>query len=727
MDNKRKSSAANGATAELDERAVKRQRLTEKYNLNKQETVESTTEHGLFFLEQIRRTADKNGRKVAGYFEKLLPRESNPEYYKKTRMPISLTMIEKKLNNGEFTTLTELESYFKRMVSNAKEFYPRNTQIFEDAERVRKALSNYMTKTNPAYSRGGYTAVPTPLPPDGVVDEAEEDDIDIDVDGSQPATGRRKSHSSAKALHQQDYTEDEEEEPQDEDEEDEDAEAEEEEEEDDAEGEDDDDEASQASKPTAIIIRRRGPGRPPRAASGAQRKPKTQTATPSRPDSRPDGEYEGIQYKGLTFQAAQEKIVEEMLRKRDEGVQEAYFEPFVNLPPRSLKDYYKAIKEPISLKKLQKAIKGIKGRSEATGVSEFKSWSAFEEKASLLWENAFYYNEEGSEIYDLAQELKDFFINQLKQAKAVVPEPSQPKIKLKVGQPSSEQPATSKKITIHVGGKSDSADSPAPLVPRSAGSQVSDQAPVNNGTARPTATPAVSAAMDRLRSTSVASPSPSLANNVKREDVSRPSPAVTPGNANTPSVFAPPAGQIVGMSNAHFQPIGGPQTQPSQTNGIQQPPKPLWDQRSRAPGKGAADALISSLKVQTHPMINVERRFEITLKPLEKESQLSATVQMPSNQLRVQIIPILAALLEKEARQYRLWVLVNRHIIYQTHAIPGQVLPLGARVFEAQLQAGIVNTIEVHVAAALPKGQKLPSGADFEVEQMTVLANVVRN
>lgn len=60
----------------------------------------------------------------------------------------------------------------------------------------------------------------------------------------------------------------------------------------------------------------------------------------------------------------------------------------------------------MSLKKLWRAIKGMVGRAGATGVSEFKSWAALEEKASLLWSNAFYYNEEGSEIFELAKELK---------------------------------------------------------------------------------------------------------------------------------------------------------------------------------------------------------------------------------------------------------------------------------------------------------------------------------
>lgn len=85
---------------------------------------------------------------------------------------------------------------------------------------------------------------------------------------------------------------------------------------------------------------------------------------------------------------------------------DAYFEPFVNLPPRALKDYYKIVTDPLSLKKLQKIVKGIHGRNDVSGVSDFKNWSAFEEKSKLLWTNAYYYNEEGSEIYSLAQELE---------------------------------------------------------------------------------------------------------------------------------------------------------------------------------------------------------------------------------------------------------------------------------------------------------------------------------
>jgi hypothetical protein len=51
-------------------------------------------------------------------------------------------------------------------------------------------------------------------------------------------------------------------------------------------------------------------------------------------------------------------------------------------------------------------VKGVHARGETTGSSDFKSWAAFEEKAKLLWTNAYFFNEEGSEIYSVAQELE---------------------------------------------------------------------------------------------------------------------------------------------------------------------------------------------------------------------------------------------------------------------------------------------------------------------------------
>lgn len=293
-----------------------------------------------------------SGRKIAGYFETLLPREDNEEYYKRTRMPISLGMIEEKLNNREFANLSELESYFKRMVCNAKEFYPRNSPTFEDAERVRKALSNYMTKTNPAYQRGNYVAVPTPLPPEpaesaeerpstptspprpassasptksmasapsspaprgnsaaedaggttedvveeakGVGEEAKDaEEVAKDAGGAAKDAGGEVKDAGEEAKDVEESVEREEE------------------------GEGDEEDERPTSKRTSIILRR-GPGRRSAGRSGST--PQS-NPPPSRSFGRKDDNvFLDVPYEELNFQEAQEKIVEEMIRKKDDAL-----------------------------------------------------------------------------------------------------------------------------------------------------------------------------------------------------------------------------------------------------------------------------------------------------------------------------------------------------------------------------------------------------------------------
>ena len=60
--------------------------------------------------------------------------------------------------------MEKLESDLKRLVQNAKEFNSTKSEVYEDAERIRKALSNFMPKHNPAYLDPAYRAYPTPVP-----------------------------------------------------------------------------------------------------------------------------------------------------------------------------------------------------------------------------------------------------------------------------------------------------------------------------------------------------------------------------------------------------------------------------------------------------------------------------------------------------------------------------------------------------------------------------------
>lgn len=95
-----------------------------------------------------------------------LPDEDElPEYYDIIKLPIALETIETKLKRNEYPTISAIESDLKRMVQNAKEFNDSKSVIFEDAERIRKLVFNFMKANNPAYKENpNYSATPTEIP-----------------------------------------------------------------------------------------------------------------------------------------------------------------------------------------------------------------------------------------------------------------------------------------------------------------------------------------------------------------------------------------------------------------------------------------------------------------------------------------------------------------------------------------------------------------------------------
>jgi hypothetical protein len=128
------------------------------------ETPQTTTETGLKLVTQLKRAQDKSGREVAHHFLDLPSAEDYPDYFQQIAMPISLNMVEKRLQAFEYATMELLEGDLKRMVQNAKDYNDSRSEVFADAERIRKALSNFMPKHNPAYADPDYRAVPTPIP-----------------------------------------------------------------------------------------------------------------------------------------------------------------------------------------------------------------------------------------------------------------------------------------------------------------------------------------------------------------------------------------------------------------------------------------------------------------------------------------------------------------------------------------------------------------------------------
>lgn len=113
-------------------------------------------------------------------------------------MPIAFDTIQQKLENGDFSTLTELESFFKRLVKNAKDYNERESIIHRDAERIRKAVVKFMNEKNPEYKTNpGMKLEPTPIGPvelvvykpaeakpvEPVSVPTEQDDSDADAEG----------------------------------------------------------------------------------------------------------------------------------------------------------------------------------------------------------------------------------------------------------------------------------------------------------------------------------------------------------------------------------------------------------------------------------------------------------------------------------------------------------------------------------------------------------------
>ena len=55
---------------------------------------------------------------------------------------------------------------------------------------------------------------------------------------------------------------------------------------------------------------------------------------------------------------------------------------------------------------MMKLVRGIKGREKPTGVTFFSTWQDFEDEMSFIWNNARLYNEDESEVSQLAAELE---------------------------------------------------------------------------------------------------------------------------------------------------------------------------------------------------------------------------------------------------------------------------------------------------------------------------------
>ncbi|KAF1975257.1 Bromodomain-containing protein [Bimuria novae-zelandiae CBS 107.79] len=696
MESAAKRKAGGAAASENEGRPSKRQKDTAKAGAEA-ETPEATTTMGLKFLESLKQAKDKTGRPISVHFLTLPDKNQLPEYYDVIKLPIAIDTIEDKLNRREYSSLAQVESDCKRLVNNAKSYNDRKSAIYEDAERLRKTASNWMVKHNPAYRREGYQAIATPVP------------------GEEPVPyGKpipRVHPSTPKAA---------------------------------------------PSTPDTSSAER-----PRRAAAVAA----TQAVTPAPSKLRQSAsaapeEGDNTDFNRKSFQQAQEQIITGLINyvEPDSGLQ--IFLPFVNLPSRALKDYYQLIKDPVSLTAVQKKVRGVIGRNAPTGVTELKSWDAFEQMASMIWTNARIYNEDGSDLYNLSMELEQIFKQRLAEAKSKVEEPPQPKLKLNMSTAAPSPtpvPKQALKIKLRQSPVSD-ANTPAPQNSATPGVIVDNEALLRqqkhvlesmNGSrsSRPPSagkaqTPtAVSNPFSGPRGASAAIPplpaaqtrtagSPSAVNGIKNDVQSPALNAIRPAStasdsqrlsvpAHTPHpVMAPPQSTSRPPSGSPHpngpigQQTGGyaiPYAPPAPSY-YAPPVTPHFENFRKVPLKSVDEALIPKIAINTHPALNLPKPWSVLIPANKSKTSHSVTIPVPMTHSYLQITPHVPIALTN--RLYRLFVMVNGNKAFEVNRVPVTAgingsspqpgiesgKKKGEPVYEAKLMVG-VNRVEVEIVA----------------------------
>ncbi|KAK8164438.1 Bromodomain-containing protein [Phyllosticta citrichinensis] len=677
MESASKRKASAAGSPESESRASKRQRMPDADA--ERETPETTFVKGIKFVETMKAAKDKNGRLIATNFLELPDRDSIPEYYEEIKLPIAFSTIEAKLHNREYSSLAELEGDVKRMVHNAKQFNDKKSAVYEDAERIRKTASNFMVKNNPAYKNPSYTAVATPIPGE-------------DATNGHQLTAKRQLSERPKRT-------------------------------------------ASATAPKPEVEPESQPDPTPSKTRHSERQP-----TPAKEAEKAEtGETD---FTGKNFQEAQEMLIKEFIEYVEPESGLTIYQPFVHLPSRSLKEYYSAIKNPMSLDRVLKKVQGFIGRSQGfSGISDFKTWHQLEECVSLIWRNAREFNEDGSEIFNLAGEFEEHFKQRLEDAKEKIKEPAKTTLRLNMnaqqqkpsgiklrlgGNKSSPAPPSApdtpvvgrRRATPNVIVDNDALERQKRLVnaglyeqrPSSSGGQGastgrsgSAASPAPNGVKSETQ-PGQSPALETIRPSSTAPDS--------RPSTSQPTASMPPPNSATPR---PPS--VSPYTNGHV-PM---QQSHSYTGGPYHPPNGL-DNKYRQPGNSAADALLPNITINTHPQLNVARPFKFNIPASPKLTEQSVTVSLPGTHTSIQIQPHVPVALTQ--RPWRIFVSVNNTRINQVTNLETRG-EKGRPVYESRMQPG-VNRIEIEVIAATASVAGKPKSEGVDLEKCIIFVNLMR-
>ncbi|KAI8370678.1 uncharacterized protein BYT42DRAFT_98580 [Radiomyces spectabilis] len=140
------------SAVDKDYRERKRSKKDEKTRTGSSSSTVHTQCKQLY--KELQKLKDDSGdHLVTELFQQLPPRRQYPDYYEVIKQPIALNGIKIKLDQHEYSSLSQLKADIELMVSNAKKYNIKESQVYEDAvaiQKFTKAWSPTEDKSSPA-------------------------------------------------------------------------------------------------------------------------------------------------------------------------------------------------------------------------------------------------------------------------------------------------------------------------------------------------------------------------------------------------------------------------------------------------------------------------------------------------------------------------------------------------------------------------------------------------
>ncbi|KAJ5716776.1 hypothetical protein N7488_002422 [Penicillium malachiteum] len=445
----------------------------------------------------------------------------------------------------------------------------------------------------------------------------------------------------------------------------------------------------------------------------------------SEDEAEPETEFEGD-----SMQTAQDKILTELFRLKDEDGEEVAY-PFVGKPDRNLyRDYYEIIQYPVSLRSIQKKVRGTDGRKKGTGMTAFPTWQSFAEEVSYLWRNAREYNEDGSEIAALAGVMEEYFNQRVAEVRRIVPDPIQvdghpetPRIKLKVGTNQSE--SGPQRLTLKMTGQT---SEPAKDNKTPSGVTVDNdslrrqQELICTGSTSQEADTLMTPRTRSLRGQKIGSPKSSTGTTPSTTEQSHGATGVRDASGGIKSETPLTSSQRVDMSGPSY----GPNGVSDSAGGLFlhdthiQPPveKSPIDSIWRRAGQDATSALIRNVQIATHYSLSLKGEFCLNIPPSSKLSQQSIAIPLPPSHNLLTVKPTL--ILGTVQRQVKMIAHMGMQRLHPTGDVS---MP----AYEIQLHPGITR-VDFEAIAGPARGapKSAPPGSEVDYERVTIFFHLQR-